>query len=347
MRKKQETNVTCPTCGTELAIAGKKVTIVETATASTKQAQLPKTAHERIEALRSVGVDVSCLFAMQGANGGDYVASNKDGKLSILDDNDPIFDYILEKGTVPNRRLFRRFVMAQMFHMLSYKDYGAWNPVGVTEMIHRLGYEYQWKMLLDELRAQMKMERNDPENFADRNRWFNVKVATAMAEDYIEQLKAHVDGLPVKKCKGIPYKRLGSHNIFVQDLHSKLYSPLRLAAYHIGAAKNATQLYNAVKKFNEKRFKMKHATPQSKAWIDAYKGTGAFYTMQNLIRFHNCTATDDSGRRLDKYQSLAFLSAKAEEYKNGNGWRLLAVLKKMLDDNGIDIKKKMAQWRRK
>lgn len=26
---------------------------------------------------------------------------------------------------------------------------------------------------------------------------------------------------------------------------------------------------------------------------------------------------------------------------------LLAVLKKMLDDNGIDIKKKMAQWRRK
>ena len=237
--------------------------------------------------------------------------------------------------------------MAQMFHMLSYKDYGAWSPVGVTEMIHRLGYEYQWKMLLGELRAQMKMERNDPENFADRNRWFNVKVATAMAEDYIEHLKAHVDGLPVKKCKGIPYKRLGSHNIFVQDLHSKLYSPLRLATYHIGAAKNATQLYNAVKKFNDKRFKMKHATPQSKAWIDAYKGVGAFYAMQNLIRFHNCTAIDDSGRRLDKYQSLAFLSAKAEEYKNGNGWRLLAVLKKMLDDNGIDIKKKMAQWRRK
>lgn len=100
-------------------------------------------------------------------------------------------------------------------------------------------------------------------------------------------------------------------------------------------------------KFNDKRFKMKHATPQSKAWIDAYKGAGAFYTMQNLIRFHNCTAIDDRGRRLDKYQSLAFLSAKAEEYKNGNGWRLLAALKKMLDDNGIDIKKKMAQWRRK
>ena len=32
--------------------------------------------------------------------------------------------------------------------------------------------------------------------------------------------------------------------------------------------------------------KLPHETPQCKAWIDAYKGAGAFYTMQNLIRFH-------------------------------------------------------------
>lgn len=342
MKKKQSENISCPVCGTELTITGGKASVTEV-----PRTKLPGTAKERIEALRAMGMDVSHLFAMQGANGGECIASNKDGHLTMLDDDDPLFKLITVQGDVPNRRLFRRWIMAQMFHMMTCTDYRSGKPTGVTEMIHRLGYEYQWKMLLDELRAQQKMERNDPENFADRNRWFNVKVATAMAEDYIEQLKAHVEGLPVKRCKGIPYKRFGSHNIFVQDLNSKLYSPLRLAAYHIEAAKNATQLYNAVTKFNDKRFKMKHATPQSKAWVDAYKGAGAFYTMQNLIRFHNCTAIDDSGRRLDKYQSLAFLSAKAEEYKNGNGWRLLAVLKKMLDDNGIDIKKKMAQWRRK
>ena len=142
MKRKKETKVTCPACGTELAITGKKVAIADNHATSTKQAQLPKTAQERIEALRKAGVDVNCLFALQRANGGDYVASNKNGKLSILDDNDPIFGYILAQGTVPNRSLFRRFVMAQMFHMLSYTDYCAWEPVGVTEMIHRLGYEY-------------------------------------------------------------------------------------------------------------------------------------------------------------------------------------------------------------
>ena len=58
--------------------------------------------------------------------------------------------------------------------------------------------------------------------------------------------------------------------------------------------------------------------------MDAYKGAGAFFTMQNLIRFHGCTAVNDRGRRLDKYQSLAFLSAKAEEYKTekaGGCWQ--------------------------
>lgn len=347
MRKKQETKITCPACGTELAVAGKKATIVENDVTTARPIQLPKTAQERIEALRNAGVDVSCLFAMRGANGGEYVASNKNGKLSILDDTDPIFDYILAQGTVPNRRLFRRFVMAQMFRMLSHTDFRAWNPVGVTEMIHRLGYEYQWKMVLDELHAQMKMEGRDPENFADRNRWFNVEVVSAMARDYIEQLEKHVKSLPVRKCKGIPYKHLGGRDIFVQDLHAKLYNPLRIAARHIEMAGNATQLYNAAKKFNGLRLKMKHDTPQSKAWVDAYKGAGAFFTMQNLIRFHGCTLIDDNGKRLDKYRSLAFLSLKAETYCYGDGWRLLALLKKMLDDNGIDIKKKMAEWRKK
>ena len=92
---------------------------------------------------------------------------------------------------------------------------------------------------------------------------------------------------------------------------------------------------------------MPYDTPQCKAWVNAYKGAGAFYTAQNLIRFHGCTAVNDKGKRLDKYQSLAFLTAKAEAYKDGEGWRMLAVLKKLLDDNAIDIRKKMAEWRKK
>ena len=89
------------------------------------------------------------------------------------------------KRQVPNRRLFRRWVMAQMFHMMSYTPHRSKEPVGVTNMIHRLGYDYQWKMLMDELYAQMKMSERDAVNFTDRNRWFNTDVVMAMANDYI------------------------------------------------------------------------------------------------------------------------------------------------------------------
>lgn len=332
-KKKKENIMTCPRCGADL-------------NGAENPARLPKTAQERIEALRLAGVDVSHLFAMQGANGGDYVASNQDGKLTILDDNDPIFSYITSQGDVPNRRLFRRWVMAQMFHMLSYAPYRGLSPLGVTAMIHRLGYEYQWKMLLDELRAQMKMESRDPNGFVERNRWFNNEVASAMAHHYIERLKNHVDNLQERKCKGIPYKRIHSRDIFVSDLNRKLYTPLIIAANLIKYAQNSAQLYDAVSKFNFQRIRLSHDTPQSKTWMDAYKGAGAYFTMQNLIRFHGCLITDDKGRRLNKKQSLDFITLKATLYKD-EGWRMLAALKKMLKDNNIDIKKKMAEWRKR
>lgn len=356
------TKVLCPGCGTEFAIAKNEFTTVATVIGEDSglgvifpavvekkaaPAKLPEKADERIEALRNAGVDVSCLFAMRGANGGECIASNKGGKLVVLNDNDPLFDIIISQGTVPNGHLFRRWVMSKMFHMMSYTPYRSREPLGVTEMIHRLGYEYQWKMLMNELYAQMKMESKDPESFIERNRWFNANVVEAMARDYTIQLKERVDALKVRNCKGIPYKRICSRNIFVSDLAIKLYYPLDMAMARIRQAKNAAQLYNAAKTFNSLRIKMASNTPQSKGWVDAYKGAGAYFTMQNLIRFHGCVAYDDGKKRLDKTQSLDFLQIKAMMYANGEGWRLLAVLKKMLTDNNIDIKKKMATWRKK
>ena len=354
----KETKVVCPECDTEFTIAEKEVATIVAVIGigpdlgaidhniPEKSPKIPAKAQDRIEALRNAGVDVSTLFAMQGANGGEYVGSQKNGKLTILDDNDPIFNHIIQQGTVPNRRLFRRWVMSQMFHMMSYVPYGQKDPVSVTDMIHHLGYDYQWKMLLNELYAQIKMQGRDPGSFIDRNRWFNTGVVVAMAKDYTEQLKKHVDTLKVKRCKGIPYKHIDNRDIFVSDLKAKLYNPLYTAIRRIEQAKTAAQLYHAAKNFSDMRIRLPHDTPQSKAWVEAYKGSGAFFTMQNLIRFHCCTAIDDAERRLDKFQSLAFIEAKAEAYKNGEGWRMFAVLKKLLSDNNINIKKKIAAWRK-
>ncbi len=322
--------VTCPKCGTELTIEKKTA----------------KTAQQRIEALRAAGVDVSHLFAMTGANGGECIASNADGNLRILQDDDPIFEYIVTAGTVNNKHLFRRWVMAQMFHMLTEKDYHG-RVRGFTDALHRRGYDYTWTMVVKELYAQMKMWQNgDKENFAIRHLFFNANVVGAMARFDIAELRKAVATRKIKKCKGVPYVTLQRGNYFVADLEKKVFAPLEKLADDIARAKNITALYYATRAYDTAKFNVKWDTPQCPKWVDAYKGAGAYYTLQNMIRFHKCYLWDERNKRLTKEQSLYRLDQLAEEYKN-EGWRLLGVLKKALKDNNVDIEQKIASWRKK
>lgn len=312
----------CPECGTEFTLTANQ----------TK-------AKERIEALKKAGVDVSELFAMQSADGLEFIASKRDGVISILEEDDPIFQAIIIQGTIPNRQLFRRWVMAQMFRIIyiTTNTHGAYKPIGVSEVIRNMGYEYQWKMLNNELYAQHKMMQNgDVDNFRDRNRWFNKRVVLDMAKDYIEKLKKRFEKLKLRKCKGVPYKRINGQNIFVDDFDKKVIKPLLFAVHKIQHAENTYELWHSVQEFNKRRIKMHWGTPQNAAWLDAYKGAGAFFTMQNMIRFHNCVIIDDNGKTLSKNASLAFLNKKAKLYENREGWRLIGMLKKTLDDNNIE-----------
>lgn len=364
--RKNETKVVCPKCGAQFAIADK--THVATGVVIGKDAglgtihpevvghdkpadKLPSKATERIEALRAAGVDVSGFFAMTGANGGDFVGKNEDGKLTILADDDPIYDAILKGGDVYNPKLARRWVMAQMFHMLAKEGTDKWGRIqnSITEQIRRKGYDYMWQQLEDELYAQYKMaQHGDKENFEDRNRWFNKELVVKMLEDYRYQLHLHVKNhVKVQKCKGVPYKRICGENVFIDDIQRKVFAPIEELKQKASKCTSAYMLYLLVHRCNREVRKNRGWQPkQCAAWIDAYKGAGAFFTMQNMIRFHRCVMVLEQGQRLDKKGSYAWLKGMADQYK-GEGWRMVGALRKFLKDNNIDIKKKMAEWRKR
>lgn len=170
----------------------------------------------------------------------------------------------------------------------------------------------------------MKMEHKDITGFVERNRWFNRNVVLSIAEDYVSALKKHVGNLKTKKCKGVPYKRVHGRNIFMVDLQSKLYHPLSIAITHIRHATDATQLYNAVRQFNDRRIRLPWDTPQSKAWMDAYKGTGAFFTMQNLIRFtpaRPLTTQDAGWTSTSHWRSFRPRRKRTGTEKDGGCWQ--------------------------
>lgn len=353
MNRVNETKVVCPICGAEFAIADKThvatgVVIGKDAGLGTihpevvgKSDKLPSKAADRIEALRAAGVDVSSFFAMTGANGGESVATLRNGQLSILDDNDPIYDYILSGGDVYNAKLARRWVMAQMFRMLSREEYGYWGRTySITDQIRAKGYDYQWKQLEDELYAQGKMLlHDDMENYEDRNRWFNKELVICMMQDYIKQLKMHVKHLRVRKCKGVPYKNICGENVFITDIDKKVFAPVEMMINEIRKSSSLMGVYYVVKRFNRIRKQRTWNPKQCAEWVDAYKGAGAFFTMQNMVRYHGCRFCG-----LNKEASYKELKALANEYR-GEGWRMIGVLRKFLEENNVDINAKMAEWR--
>lgn len=338
-----------------VTITGENLNIVTKnveATAATKKTK----AQMRLEALKAAGVDVSKYFPL----GDDQLIKIENGAAVPVDMDDATIDAvgkkIVEGGYVSNWKLFRRWVMSQMFHMLRQMET---DKLTFNEVLQRKGYEYQWRMLENELYAQVKMsEHGDFDNAGARNRWFNGDVASDMATDYISKLRKYVDDnliYNVKKdkdgnekkaykhtCKGNPYVRLQNKDIFVADLERKVYTPLRDLANEMAAVPTYKQLYDAVHKFNKNRKHLEWNTKQADAFIDAYKGSGSYYTMRNLIMFHGARFLK-GGRKMSEAASLKELESKAKSY-DGQGWRMLGVLKQLIKESGIDIQGKINEW---
>lgn len=340
-----------------VTITGDHLNIVTNNVEATAATGKKTKAQMRLEALKAAGVDVSKYFPL----GDDQLIKIENGAAVPVDMDDATIDAvgkkIIEGGYVNNWKLFRRWVMSQMFHMLRdmEKDGKSFN-----EVLQHKGYEYQWRMLESELYAQMKMcDHGDYENAGARNRWFGGFVAADMAYDYIKKLRMYVDNnliWKVKKdkngnvkktfkhtCKGNPYVRLQNEDIFVADLEKKVYAPLGNLARKMYDSNTYKEVYNAVREFNKKRKHLAWDTKQADAFITAYKGSGSYYTMRNLIMFHGARFWKN-GRKMSETNSLKELESKAKIYDE-EGWRMLGVLKQLIKDNNISVQGKILEWK--
>lgn len=287
-------------------------------------------AQKRLSALKERGVDTSALFAMQTGE----IAKLNNGVLSVLDDNDPIFSDIVNNGTIPNHSLFRRWVMSQMFHMLS-------DGQNFHQNLRKKGYGYMFKMLERELKVQCKLYADDKENFYIRNSWFNQRLVMCLCESYCKALEKHIANIPERKCKNIPYKHIGKSFVFCEDIYKKIISPLLEAVRKIRDASSPKELYQIYKNaFMRKYIKINEKMDGD--FIDAYKGCGAYYTMQNLILFHGCTFAG-----MSMQQSYDYIKKKQKAYSNhdgySEGWRMFAVMKELLEANNISIERKLKE----
>ena len=294
---------------------------------------------ERMNKLNTMGVNTSKYFTIDLENGGKvHLIIDEHGNPRKVDDM--IANSIIEDGYVRNTKLHRRFVMAQMFQGLNYVSWDG-RRKGYTEWLKNFGIKYEFEMMLEEIRVLGKLEERDRDTFVERSHFFTKDVIMKTMEDYIVELDKCINNMPAKKCKGIPYKRIKGNNIFVEDIDKKIYAPLRSEIYRIKWAKNYNAIYEIARSFMRKMISVPYKTSKSKAWIDAYKGEGAFYTLKNLVMFHGCGIKVDN-RMVYGAAAVSVLNKRLNEYQ-GEGWRMFALMKKVIEDNGFDFKARMAE----
>jgi hypothetical protein len=206
------------------------------------------------------------------------------------------------------------------------------------------------------------MESNgDWDSLKEDNRWYNKQLAEKMLFDYMRQVNEMLCQMKVRRCRGCKYITLRGAERILRGYKSSSYGylycseiellldKLRDLGNKILTARTLTQLYVAVKRFHEyyvpldqsrKAYGYNPFYPtQCKEWVDAYKGYGAYFSMKNLIMFHECVF-----QGLNKKSSLDQLDAIAQDEK---GYYLLGALKDMLRYNNFDIEAKQNEWREK
>ena len=246
--------------------------------------------NERMKALNMAGINTGKYFNIELPNGlkaGSTISVqiNENGEPVIVEDN--IAKQIIEDGYVRNTKLHRRFVMAQMFQMLNYKSYDG-KETGFDAALRHYGYDYQFKMMLEEIKVLSKLEVRDAESFNERNHFFTKDVVVKTCNDYLKKLNEYIDGFKTFNCKGVPYKKVRGVNIFCEDLNKKIYNPIQRQIYKINFAKSYTEMYKLLSKFVNGMMRLPYNTPKCKEWVDAYKGEGSFYTLKNMVMFHDC-----------------------------------------------------------
>jgi hypothetical protein len=121
---------------------------------------------------------------------------------------------------------------------------------------------------------------------------------------------------------------------------------VRTYIFRIRYAKNYVEIYRALEAFMRNHVKLPYETAKSKEWIDAYKGNGAFYTLKNLIMFHNCSIVIGEAAgytyKVSRQDAMKLLNDKLDEYK-GEGWRMFALMKKVIEDNNFDFDARMEE----
>ena len=323
-------HVICPHCGIEFELGDENAKVTPSKDIPDGiYALIPKN-DKRLKELKKLGFDLSGLFGSGNAGNADKSENDDRG-------DDDIEASIREEGDVEGKGLWRRWVMGQMFRALN-------STGGYDKYYSILPYDYSWKTLMDELKAQSKIK--DPAQLEIRRRFFNKDAVIGMLNHYAKILRKLPKNIGTKKCNGTPYVHIPYvGKFFVHDINAFSKKVKDVVIPNVKTASDPDELYIILKGFVKNMIPLPSNTRKSQAWRNAFMGAGAYYTLDNLIRFHNCVIWASkytepflsNGHKvynvpLSKEKSLSVLDQMSVAYR-ADFYKLFALMKATIENN--------------
>lgn len=319
---------------------------------------MKNTRENRVATMQAAGIDTKKYFSInlpEGLKPGSMISLviDENGNPVFTSENMSMSDHELDEYNeiaemiknkyVRNSKLHRRWVMAQMFKMLNYRSYFG---NGYNAYLNNCyDYRYQFEMLIDELKVLGILAKEDHEAFEERVTFFHRSVMKRLCYDYYCKLKDMVNKLPERNHKGRPYKRISNIDIHVDELDKKLFNPIMNCIHSIDDCVTYDELSMTLRMFTRKFvnvYKLPYDTMKCAKWKDAYKGAGAYYTLMNMVKFHDCFIIDENSNRLKGMKAVNYLK-KMNIVHEGYGYRMFAMMKKVIKDNNFDFNQRMKE----
>lgn len=310
-----------------------------------------KNTQNRMNEMNANGIDTSKYFSIQLStdmlNGKKVVLSTNRNDLIV----EQIASEIEKGGYVNNGHLFRRWVCAQMLRInaqLEYPNRYDWNRSGKYECFDAYIREtFNMRRLLrtiaNEVHAIAKIQHDgDVETFHERTTFFNASAISRMYYSLVSEIeyeaskaKMHIQNR-YNYGKKREYYKLGTEEIYVADFYDDI-DRLRTMIAYLAKKNNYSQVDELVSSINgilgKKAYnRIKVTAP--KAFCEAYKGAGAYYTLQNLVLFHEAD--------VENYETKEILhGVEAWEYVQSylcrDTYKLFALMQEVIHDNEITL----------
>lgn len=283
------------------------------------------TTNERMNALKAAGFDTDKYYMIQIPK--SALTEDKPIVINVMDE---IEKEIKDTGYTSCTRMYRRWICAQMLRILKEINYGSKDTFN-HYVAEKYDTKYMLRMVEHEVHVLAKLQKEDEEAFREREVFFSNWEVHRIYEYYLTDIVTKWNSEKVHKCKGVPYKKLGKKNIFENDANNMMGNLKDIITNMYTG--DYSYLEKFCHTFNSIILPYGVEAENKKEWIECFKGAGSYYTLKNLVLFHNMPLEtygyEEGGETLRGEEAFKYMRSKLNTYK---GYQWFAMLKKALEN---------------